>query len=136
MKVRTARLGMLAFAGGHTLSLLLAFLPDIIVILGSKWTTVILAASIMAMVPFIVSDVLDGFLESGVRGLLGAAGFAFIAMAAFVLALFYGRPEPDAIGWYELMAYGLPALVLCLAFIRYRDRASQPDLAARPQTSW
>lgn len=133
MKVRTARLGMLAFAGGHTLALVLAFLPDITYILGSAWTSVILAASIVAMVPFIVREFVDGFRESGKWWLEGEAGFAFMAMVAFVLGLFVVRPDRDATGWSQALAYALPAFVLGLVFIRHRDRATHADLLAGSQ---
>jgi len=130
MKIRRAHLGMIAFAGGNMVSLVLTFPRDMTFIFGSVWTRVILAAAITAMVPFIVSQSVHGFRESGVRGLLGEAAFAFMALAAFALALFVVHPGPDAIGRYEIVAYALPVSVLCLAWIRYRDRATRVELAA------
>jgi hypothetical protein len=130
MKVRTAHLGMLAFAGGHTLALLVTFLPDLTYIFGSVWTTVILVASIVAMVPFVVTEFVHGFREADEQWFEAETGFLFMAVVAFVLALFVVRPGQDATGWAQLLAYGLPAFVLCFAFVRYRDSAIHAARAA------
>ena len=133
MKVRMAHLGWLAFAGGHTLALVMTFRPDITYIFGSDWTWVILVASIVAMVPFIVRQ-FHSLEESNEEWFEGETGFLLMTMVAFVLALFVVRPGPDATGWSEALAYALPAFVLWFAFFRYRDQATRAVRAAGAET--